>query len=68
MAKVTVQRQWPDGDLLTIAIHVADSFPDTVNEARAAAIRAYAEALDVSLAADETSDELEAAFLEDTDE
>jgi hypothetical protein len=67
MAKVTVQRQWPDGDLLTIAIHVADSFPDTVNEARAAAIRAYAEALDVSLTAND-ADELESVFLEDTDE
>lgn len=68
MAKVTVQRQWPDGDLLTIAIQVADSFPDTVNEARAAAIRAYAEALDLSLTADAEADELEAAYIEDDGE
>lgn len=45
MAKVTIQRCFPDGDVLTIAIKVDDSYPDVLAEAKRAALDAYAETL-----------------------
>jgi hypothetical protein len=56
MARVLIQRSWPDGDVLTISIKVADSFPDVVREGVRAAIDAYTEALGVTMA-DTDSDE-----------
>lgn len=56
MAKVVIQRQWPDGDVLSISIKVDDSFPDVVAEAKRAALDAYAEALGVTTATDEAGE------------
>lgn len=49
MAKVVVQRTWPDGENLLVEITVRNSFPDAVAEARQAAIKAYEDALEVTL-------------------
>lgn len=57
MARVVVQRTWPDGENLLIEIQVQNSFPDAVAEARQAAIRAYEDALEVTLAGVDTDDE-----------
>lgn len=57
MAKVVVQRCWPDGDVLTISISLDNSFPDVVAEAKANAIGAYREALEISVLADDTDDD-----------
>ena len=49
MAKVMVQRGWPDGDSLTIVVNAATSYPDALAEASRTALNAYAEALGVTL-------------------
>ncbi len=49
MAKVTITRRWPDGDVLRIAVAAATSYPDALAEARATALAAYAEAMGVTL-------------------
>lgn len=56
MAKVLIQRSWADGDVLTVAIRVDDSFPDVVREGVRAALDAYREALGVTTADTETED------------
>lgn len=53
MAKVYLNRQWPDGDEITIVVKVAASYPDAVAEARSAALAAYREALTISFVTDE---------------
>jgi hypothetical protein len=53
MAKVVIQREWPDGDELSIMIEVSESFPDSIAEAKAAALDAYAKALGVTLTGNE---------------
>jgi len=50
MARVVIQRTFPDGDNLLIEITVANSFPDSVAEARQAALRAYEDALEITVA------------------
>lgn len=57
MAKVMVQRVWPDGEVLTVSITVDDSFPDVIDEAKQAAIKAFEAALEISLAYDLGDDE-----------
>lgn len=52
MAKVTVHRQWPDGDTLRITIDVDASYPDSLDEAKLTALKAYSEALGVTLASE----------------
>jgi hypothetical protein len=56
MAKVVVQRSWPDGDELSVLIEVSESYPDAVAEAKAAALDAYAKALGVTLAGNESDE------------
>ena len=56
MAKIVIQREWPDGDELSILIEVADSFPDVVAEAKRTALDAYREALGITLAGNESED------------
>lgn len=56
MAEVAIQREWPDGDNLTIVIKVDDSYPDVVAEAKRAALDAYAEALGMTLTGNESGD------------
>lgn len=58
MAKVMVQRVWPDGEVLTISIQVDDSFPDVVAEAKANAVNAYADALEITLAPVDTDEDV----------
>ena len=60
MAKVFVQRVWPDGETLTVSITVDNSFPDVVAEAKQAAVSAYEAALEISLAHDDAHDEADA--------
>lgn len=50
MAKVVIQRDWPDGDELSVMIEVTESFPDAIAEAKAAALDAHAKALGITLA------------------
>ncbi|MBA3781022.1 MAG: hypothetical protein H0X12_04105 [Nocardioides sp.] len=50
MAKVEIQRVWPDGDELLITIRVDASYPDALSEAKRTALDVYAEALGVTLA------------------
>ena len=57
MAKIVIQREWPDGDELSILIEVADSYPDVVCEAKSAALDAYAKALGITLAGNESEAE-----------
>lgn len=49
MAKVVIQRTWPDGDDLCVVIEVDESYPDVVAEAKRACLDAYAEALGVTI-------------------
>lgn len=56
MAKIIVQRSWPDGDELSIMFEVTESFPDAVAEVKAAALDAYAKALGVTLTGNEPED------------
>lgn len=50
MAKVVVQRIWPDGENLLIEVAVASSYPDSIAEAKQQALNAYAGALEITLA------------------
>lgn len=50
MAKVTIQRRWPDGDVLAIEIKAESNYPDALAEAKRTALNTYAEALGVTLA------------------
>lgn len=56
MAKIVVQRSWPDGDEPSVPVEVSESFPDSIAEAKAAALDAYAKALDVTLAGNESDE------------
>ena len=58
MAKVVVQRTWPDGENLLVDT-VRNSFPDAVAEARQAAIKAYEDALEVTLAGASEEEDVE---------
>jgi hypothetical protein len=49
MARVTIIRGWSDGDVLRVSVN-ADGYPDALDEARAIATRAFAEALDITVA------------------
>lgn len=48
MAKVTVRRTWPTGDAVKISINVDASYPDALDQARAEAKRAFADACECS--------------------
>ena len=52
MARVTVDRTWPDGDHIVVSVTVEGSFPDAVAEARTNARRLYAEVMNVNEQAD----------------
>jgi hypothetical protein len=56
VAKVVIQREWPDGDELSVLVEVDASFPDSIAEAKAAALDAYAKALGVTLAGNESDE------------
>lgn len=45
MARMTIQRVFADGDMLTVSIKVEDSFPDCVAEGKRAILDMFAEAL-----------------------
>lgn len=51
MAKVLIQRVFPDGDSLTVQINAETSYPDALAEAKATAIAAFTEATGIILAA-----------------
>lgn len=58
MASVTIVRSWADDDELTISIEVDASYPDALDQARASAIRAYSDALGITVTSvdDDTTD------------
>lgn len=49
MSRVSILRQWPDGDTLKVSVAVDASYPDALAEASATAKRLYAEALDITV-------------------
>jgi hypothetical protein len=49
MAKMSLTRRWPDGDALCIEVKAGDSYADALDEARVVLLRAYREALDVTV-------------------
>ena len=51
MARVVIQRIWPDGDVLSISVTAKTSYPDALCEAKRTALDAYFEALADTLAA-----------------
>lgn len=49
MASATVHREWPDGEFLAVTIDADESFPDAIAEVRQAVVRAYEDALEITL-------------------
>jgi hypothetical protein len=54
MAKVTISRHWPDGDVVVIRVKAESSYPDAMAEAKRIALDAFREALGVTLASEDT--------------
>lgn len=53
MASVTIHRRWPDEDQILVTVEVEDNHPDgLVEEVARVAVKTYADALDVTIAAD----------------
>lgn len=52
MSRVTITRQFPDGDIVRVAVVVDSSYPDAVDEARATAVTAFREAIGITLTGD----------------
>lgn len=50
MASATIHREWGEGDFIVITIDADESFPDAIAEVRQAVVRAYEDALEVTLA------------------
>ena len=58
MSKVTVTRHWPDGDKIHVSATEDSGHPDgLLEEVARVAVKAYAEALGVSIAFDEVDEE-----------
>lgn len=58
MSKVTVVRTWPDGDRIAVSATEDSGHPDgLLQEVARVAVKAYAEALGVSIAFDEVDEE-----------
>lgn len=57
MARVTIRREWGADDAMTITVAAASSYPDALDQARATAQRAFADALGVVLASEAKDDE-----------
>jgi hypothetical protein len=60
MAKVTMSREWPDGDIVTVKVTAHDTYPDALDEARAVARRAFIDAIAAAYGSEDdlTDDEL----------
>lgn len=57
MPKVSVTRSWPDDDQIHVSIEVDDDHPEgLLEECARVAVKTYAEALDVTIAADALDD------------
>lgn len=56
MARVYIQRAWPDDDKLLVSVEVDASYPDALNEARATVVAAYREALGLTLTGNDEDD------------
>ena len=57
-ARITIVRQWPDGDAVKVTVSIDANYPDAVAEARVNARRAFADACDVVLTDDDEPDAL----------
>lgn len=64
MSKFTIQRCFPDNDVLTISLKLDDSYPDSHAEAKRVVMDAYAEAMEPLVAADDDREALERAAAE----
>jgi hypothetical protein len=60
MARVSIKRTWPTGDAVKVSIDVHNCYPDALDQARAEAKRAFADACDVVLTEDDEPDALPA--------
>jgi hypothetical protein len=49
MAEVRITRRWSDEETLYVTVIADSSYPDALDQARATAIRTYAEACDVTI-------------------
>ena len=53
MPRITITRNWPDGDQIRISVQAEDNHPDgLLRESARVAVATYAEALDLTIAAD----------------
>jgi hypothetical protein len=60
MARVSIKRTWPTGDAVKVSIDFHNCYPDALDQARAEAKRALADACDVVLTEDDEPDSLPA--------
>lgn len=49
VARITITRQWPDHDVLSVTVKAESSYPDALAEAVRTAVHTFAEALDVAV-------------------
>jgi hypothetical protein len=49
MAEVRITRRWSDEETLYVTVIADSSYPDALDQARATAVRTYAEACDVTI-------------------
>lgn len=49
MATITITRQWPDHDVLSVTVKAASNYPDAMAEAVRTAVHTFAEALDIAV-------------------
>lgn len=54
---VRMTRRWPDGDSVQVTITADAAYPDALDQARATATRAFADALDVTLTYDDDAND-----------
>lgn len=54
--RAQIIRQWADGEMLQCVIAVDDSYPQTLDQAKATCERMYANALDITLRAAEADE------------
>lgn len=48
MARVSIERTYPDGDRVHITVVADDSFPDALDQARGVAVRGFTEIIGAS--------------------
>jgi hypothetical protein len=49
MARITITRQWPDGDVLSVSVKAESNYPDALAQALRTVTDAYREALGITV-------------------